>query len=112
MQIGKEEEGPSSSPRKGEGGRLLKAKRGKGKRELERRRRMSLHHSLFPSFAPPAAAAKRRKGMQGNRRLGFDKGFFSVSIVGHNCFDRWTKSCSFYINTAKAALLADPSPIC
>ncbi len=54
MQIGKEEEGPSSSPRKGEGGRgkgeggrLLKAKREKGKRELERRRRMSLHHSLF-----------------------------------------------------------------
>ena len=88
MQRGKEEEGPSSSsPRKGEGGRLLKAKRGKGKRELERRRRMSLHHSLFPFFAPPAAAAKRRKGMQGNRRLGFDKGFFSVSIVGHNCFD-------------------------
>ncbi len=83
MQRGKEEEGPSSSsPRKGEGGRLLKAKRGKGKRELERRRRMSLHHSLFPSFAPPAAAAKTRRGMQGNRRVGFTKVFFLSLSLG------------------------------
>ncbi len=66
-----------------EGGRGKAFKSQEGEREKGAGEEEENESTPFrPSFAPPAAATKRRKGMQGNRRLGFTKGFFLSLSLG------------------------------